>query len=211
MLSAVPDSPWTVVGRLLMIGMFALLGVGMAGSAFFVFDDVPSWARLALGVLALVVVLWGLWQRGPLSVNARRAVADAQPRGWALIRAAIVLRDDELVEVLRSGWIFIHADRVEIFAPRSLLSARSPADLAFGFAGDDIERVEVGRWIRLSYEHVIVHLVDGRVVDFEIVPKSGWTVRGARRSELEEIAAAIRGISGGAGDQTRENESGGPA
>ncbi|MDQ4215247.1 hypothetical protein [Microbacterium capsulatum] len=142
-----------------------------------------------------------LRQWGLMSTNARNAASLAQPVAWALVRMGYVLKDDMIVDRLKPGWVFVFSDHLEIFDVRMILSVRSKARRAYSLSGDAIKEVSVDRRVRVGFDHVFMNLADGREVEIEITPKNGWTVRGARRGELEEIASAIREASGGSSDR----------
>ncbi|MDQ4215246.1 hypothetical protein [Microbacterium capsulatum] len=159
--------------------------------AIFAEMEVPVWLRLSLAPICFLGAFGQLWQWGLLSINARRAAIVASPREWALLRTAYVAKSDAVNEVLSPGWLFIYADRVDVFSVRTTLSTRSNARLAHSFSSSQIERVSIGRRSRVTFNHILLVLDDGREVEIEITPKDGWAVRGARRSELEEIVNAM--------------------
>lgn len=152
----------------------------------------PSWLFFVMGLLFIVGAMGQLWQWGLLSISARRAAENRNPVAWGLVRTGYIVEDDLVVQFLRPGWVFVFDDRVEIFDVGYVMNPRSPSRLTLTLVPKEIRDVRVSRRTRLTYEHVFIDLIDGREVEIEITPRSGWSVRGTTRNELDLLASAIR-------------------
>ncbi|MDQ4215251.1 hypothetical protein [Microbacterium capsulatum] len=180
-----------------MMGTVAVGGLTCLYVALFQTPDSMPWQLALIGLLLLAGAALQLWQWGFLSINASRMVRQERPIAWALIRTGYIESDDVVIQFLRPGWIFVFHDRVDIFDVRYAMTPRSPSRNVLSLEAADIREVSISRRFRLSYDHIFVDLADGRTVEIEITPKNGWTVRGARREELEEVASAIKEVAGG--------------
>ena len=190
-----PDGPLVTAARVAAISATIVLGLFCLFVAVFCPDIAPFWQFFVFGLLFIVGAIGQLWQWGFLSINARRAAEDRNPVAWGLVRTGYIVEDDLVAEFLRPGWVFVFDDRVEIFDVGYVMNPRSPSRLTLTLVPKEIRDVRVSRRTRLTYEHIFIGLTDGREVEIEITPRSGWSVRGTKRNELDLLASAIRRVA----------------